>query len=120
MEILLTPSNIMFVLGVLGVIFAVFNYFKNPQIQIEKDLIKTKAQSDKEDNLNEVKYSYINESNNRRFNDIQKNFEALLLQSNNHIHTVDIKVETLSLNIISMEKELTRLSTIIEERIPKK
>lgn len=99
----------MFVLGVGGVIFGIFNYFKNPQIA-----------SDKQDAL--LAQSVANDRNSvdLRFKAMQDGFQALLLQSNNHIHTVDTKVDTLHGIVGQMSNEITRLGTIIEERIPKK
>jgi len=93
METLLTPPN----------------YFKNPQIK-----------SDKTDALMEQRLKWNTESSDKRFVDMQKNFESLLLQSNNHIHTVDVKVEALSSSVNMMGNQITKLATIIEERIPKK
>lgn len=106
---ILTQSNIVFVAGALGCIFTVYNYFRNPQIQ-----------SDKKDALLDQRTKWESESNNQRFNDMQTSFQSLLLQSNNHIHTVDVKVEALNATIATMGNEITRLATIIEERIPKK
>lgn len=105
----ITPSNIMFALGIIGMIFTVFSYFKNPQID-----------QDKRDALLAQQVNWQNESVERRFKDMQESFQGLLLQSNNHIHTVDTKVETLSGNVTKMSNEITKLATIIEERIPKK
>jgi hypothetical protein len=109
MELILTSSNIMFALGILGTIFTVYHYFRNPQIN-----------SDKKDALLAQQVGQQAESVERRFKDAQDSFNALLLQSNNHIHTVDTKVETLSTNMNIMSNEITRLATIIEERIPKR
>lgn len=104
----LTPSNTTLVLGVLGMLFAVYSYFRNPQID-----------SDKKDALLSQQVQWSKESTDSRFKDMQDSFQALLLQSNNHIHTVDTKVETLNTTVASMSNEITRLATIIEERIPK-
>ena len=109
METYLTPSNITFALGLLAIIFTVYNYFKNPQIK-----------SDKTDALMDQRLKWNTESSDKRFAEIQKNFEDLLLQSNNHIHTVEIKVDTVTMNMNIMSNEITKLSTIIEERIPRK
>lgn len=109
MENLLTPSNIMFVLGIGGIVFGIFNYFKNPQIA-----------SDKADALLAQSVQNDRSSVDLRFKSLQDNFQALLLQSNNHIHTVDTKVDALHGIVGSMGNEITRLGTIIEERIPKK
>lgn len=105
----LTPANITFGIGIIGIIFTIFQYFNKPQIQ-----------ADKRDALFEQKLKSLIDANEMRFNTMQKNFEGLLLQSNNHIHTVDTKVEGLSSSINGMGKDIVRLATIIDERIPKK
>lgn len=109
MQEILTPSNITFVIGLVGVIFSVYLYFRNPQIKLETT-----------DALVDQKIKFMQESTDRRFNDLQNNFEKLLLQSNNHIHTVDVKVDKMGQHMAEMANQVTRLGTIIEERIPKK
>lgn len=104
-----TPSNIMFVLGVVGIMFAVFSYFRDPQVA-----------ADKKDALLAQQVNWTAEATDRRFKDIQDSFQALLLQSNNHIHTVDTKVDQLGSAMIAMGKEVVKLTTIIDERIPAK
>ena len=109
MENYLTPSNITFVLGIMGTIFGIYIYFRKPQID-----------SDKKDALLDQSMKFLVESSEKRFSDIQDNFRDLLLQSNNHIHTVDTKVESLSASINIMANKLTELATIINERVPSK
>ena len=109
METLITPNNIMFVLGIVGVIFGVYHYFKNPQVA-----------ADKKDALLAQQVQWQIEGTERRFKEIQDSFQSLLLQSNNHIHTVDTKVDGLGKKVGDVENAITKLSTIIEERIPKK
>jgi len=99
---------IMGVIGLVGVVFTIYNYFRKPQISLEK-----------KDALVDQQIRFMCESTDRRFDEMQKNFNGLLLQSNNHIHTVDTKVENLIKTIGIMSNEITKLSTIIEERIPK-
>ena len=109
--LVLSASNIAFIIGifgVLGVIFTVYNYFKDPQIK-----------GDKRDALLAQQVQWQNEGNERRFKEIQDNFQGMLLQSNNHIHTVEVKVDSLATSVNCMGNEVTKLSTIIEERIPK-
>jgi hypothetical protein len=57
---------------------------------------------------------------NRRFDEVHGQISGLVKQTDNHIHTIESKVETLSNNIIEMGKEITKLATIVEERMPKK
>jgi hypothetical protein len=106
---IITPGNVTFAIGILGVIFTIYNYFRNPQIKTEQ-----------KDALQSQEIKFMCESNDRRFLAIQERFDGMLLQSNNHIHTVDTKVETLTSSINDMGKEITKLATIIDERIPKK
>lgn len=107
MQNYITPSNIMFVLGIGGVVFAIYRYFKDPQTQDEKAAALLAQQ-----------VKFITEASEARFKTMQENFQQLLLQSNNHIHTVDTKVEALTTTVNDMGKEIVKLGTIIEERIP--
>lgn len=109
METLLTPSNIMFSLGIIGILFSVYRYFKEPQIDGDKTTALLAQQ---------VKAQ--NEAVAQRFKDMQDSFNGLLLQSNNHVHTLDTKVDNLTTTVSLMRSDIVRLSTIIEERIPKK
>jgi hypothetical protein len=104
-----TPNNITFAIGIMGVIFGIYQYFRNPQID-----------QDKRDALLAQQVKWQSEATEKRFQDIQESFKSLLLQSNNHIHTVDTKVDVLAKKTGDVEIALARLSTIIEERIPKK
>lgn len=109
---MLTPENISYLIGLAGlggIIFAIYHSFRNPQID-----------QDKRDALLAQQVKWQNEAVDKRFKDMQESFNALLLQSNNHIHTVDTKVDTLATNMNVMSNEITKLGTIIEERIPKK
>jgi spore coat polysaccharide biosynthesis predicted glycosyltransferase SpsG len=79
----------------IGVLFMIYNSFKNPQIKSEKtDALLT-----------------------QRFDLFQKDFNNL---KDNHIHTIDVKLEENGKNITSLVVEVAKLSTIIEERIPHK
>ena len=109
MESVLTPANVMFTLGILSMIFGIYNYFRTPQIA-----------GDKKDALLAQQVQWQIEGNERRFKEMQDSFNALLLQSNNHIHTVDTKVENLNATVAEMGQSITKLTTIIEERIPKR
>ena len=109
---LFTPSDltiILNVLGILGILFGVYHFFRNPQID-----------GDKRDALLSQQIKFFIDGTERRFKEMQDNFNGLLLQSNNHIHTVDTKVDALNTSVIAMGNEITKLSTIIDERIPRK
>ncbi len=109
MSTLITPQNIMFIIGIIGMMFSLFLYFKNPQID-----------SDKRDALLDQSVKNNTESVDRRFKEIQDNFQGLLLQNNNHIHTLDTKIDAMGNHMTNLKIEVAKLATIIEERIPRK
>ena len=102
-------SSVTFALGVLGVIFSVYLYFKNPQIKAEKI-----------DALLQERMKWSSESVDRRFAEVQKSIQDAFLLAQNHTHTVSTKVDVLNETVAAMGKDIVRLGTIIEERIPKK
>ncbi len=102
----------MFVLGLLGTLFGVFFYFKNPQID-----------SDKKDALLEQRVQWEKEATEKRFGEFTVRLNDSMALAQNHIHTVDTKVDGLigSVNAMNLEmtKAITRLETTIHERFPK-
>lgn len=129
---IINPSNIMFAIGLLGVIFSVFSFFRKPQESLEKKQIlvdenlKDKAtilsQKEAEGKANVLaqQFQWEKEANEKKFNEFSSRLDAAMTLAQNHIHTVDTKVDTLIATIGKMSNEITRLSTIIDERIPKK
>lgn len=105
----LTPGNVMFVVGLIGILFTVYNSFRNPQID-----------SDKKDALLAQQLQFMNESTERRFTEMAERLTQAMGLAQNHIHTVDTKVETLNTTVGAMGIQIATLGTIIEERIPKK
>lgn len=98
MQTLLTPSNIMFALGLLGILFSVYNYFRNPQII-----------SDKTDALLTQKLSNIEA--------VVNNFQSAL---QTHIQSDIASFGGLNQHLVEVDKSVVKLTTIIEERIPKR
>lgn len=91
---ILTPSNIVFILGIIGTIFTVYNYFKNPQIKTEQDAISL---ADKVATLEKV-VTEIREK---------------------HLTSVETDLRNLNTTLQKLSETVVRLSTIIDERIPK-
>ena len=132
MNTLLTQSNIIFILGLLGVMFTVYKYFRDPQIISDKKqlILDTEidskasilAQKELENKANVLaeQVKGRNEENERRFLDMGNRLDLAMTTAQNHIHTVDVKVDNLITTVNIMSNEITRLATIIDERIPKK
>lgn len=85
----------MYAIGIGGAVFGIYSYFRNPQINSEK------AESIMALNIVQL----------------QKDFANL---RDNHIHSMDIKIDEQGKAIRDLLIQTTRLSTIIEERIPRK
>ena len=109
---MLNSEDLNYILAVIAlgsIAFSVWNKVRNPQIN-----------SERKDALLAQQVQWQIEGTEKRFKEMQDNFKELLLQSNNHIHTVDTKVESLQNIVVGLSTEVAKLSTIIEERIPKK
>ena len=117
---LISPAHISFVIGIIGTIFGVYHYFKNPQV----DMDKRQAVSEREINGKAVllaeQVKWEREANDKRFLDMQANIKESHLLASNHIHTVDVKVDALvgvvnNMNL-NLSTKITELVTKIEER----
>ena len=129
---ILTPSNITFAIGTISTIFAIFLYFKNPQDKLEKNQIRNEERDKNKATVLEAKevenkaavlekqFQWYMEVNNQKFCDMGKRLDDSFLLASNHTNTVDTKVDKLIQSTNLMSNEITRLRTIIEERIPKK
>ena len=131
-----TPSNLTFGLGIMGVIFTSFIYFRKPQ----EDMDKKQAVNDVEMNSKasilaqkelESKASILaqqvqweKEANERRFKEMGDSLISATTLAQNHIHTIDVRVTNLTDVVngmnLSLVTEITKLTAIIDERIPKR
>ena len=106
----LTAQNITFVLGLLGVLFGIYHYFKNPQIT-----------SEKKDALLAQQVQWTIESNNLRFKEMQESIKEAFTLAQNHTHTVEENVKVLTNTVngmnLNITRELATLTAIINERI---
>ena len=132
---LITTSNIVFALGILGVIFSVYNYFRSPQELLErKQLVAEEDLKDKATILSQKEVEnkaellarqvqWDKDANAVKFKEMQDNFYLLLKQSDNHLHTIEENlnkhiVDNNSANLVNATN-FTKIFTLIDERIPK-
>jgi hypothetical protein len=132
MEIQLTLSNIMLFAGIVGTIFTVYNIFRKPQEEIEtkqavseekdknKATVLAQKEAENKASLLDQQVRLTNEANEKKFIDLAVLLKDSMALAQNHIHTVDTKVDNIAVRMSNLEKGLVRLSTIIEERIPRK
>ena len=108
----MTPETLNYILGGISIITTgayLYNSLRKPQ-----------EKSRTIDALLEQRIKLEKDESDRRFSEIGKRMDEALTLAQNHTHTVDVKVDKLTGVVGDMGKEITKLTTIIEERIPKK
>jgi len=99
----------MFVIGLGGILYTAFRAFYDPQ-----------KKSETNDLLMDQKANFLSEIYERRFKEIQTRFNELASQNQNHLHTLDTKMDEIRECTSVISRDVVRLQTIIDERIPKK
>lgn len=101
------------IIGLMGVVFTVYRFFRNPQIDTEK-----------QDALQAQQIQWQKETNDKKFTEMGMRIDNTFAMAKNDISHVDAKVEVLITNDnkwhLEISNKLTELNTIINERIPKK
>lgn len=116
----LTTTNVLFVIVVLSTAFNMYQGLRKPQESEEKKSALLAQQVKFAADAVAQRFIDLSQATETRFKNVQDSFNQLLLQSNNHIHTVDTKVDTLNGNVSDLSIKVATLTTIIDERIPKK
>lgn len=93
----ITQTTITFILGIttlVAVLFGIYHYFRNPQIETDKLTVKLK-------------------------DDIVSLKKEILEIRETHLRAVEADVKMLTTSVNELSKTVVRLSVIIEERIPR-
>lgn len=120
MQNFITPSNVVFSLGIIGTIFGIYKMFHDPQVSLDKQQDLDKQEVDNKANLLEERSKWDRDNSDKRFSDMGDRIDQAFTLAQNHTHTVDVKVDKLIESVNLLGNTVTRLSTIIDERIPKK
>lgn len=124
MEPFLTPSNIVFGIGIIGTIFGIYKMFRDPQVALDKQQDLDKQEVEGKAVILEERAKWDREQNESKFKDMGTRLTDAFTLAQNHTHSVDVKVDTLITAVNTMNLQLTNaiteLRTTINERIPKK
>jgi hypothetical protein len=123
---ILDAQNLSYILGISGlggIIFTIYDHFKNPQESLEKRQEVSEEEIKGKDELLAQKIEWEKQLMDKRFVDMGERFTENTTITQNHMRIVDMKVETLT-NVINtmnlhLNNQIVRLKTIIEERLPK-
>jgi len=130
---MLDSTTLNYILGIIAlgsVVFTIWGKVSKPQEAIEikqaltdKDLVNKAsllAQKELETKAlvlaEQVKNKDI--ENERRFNEMGVRLDTAMTTAQNHIHTVDVKVDALITTTNAMNLNIMKLQTVIEERLP--
>lgn len=115
---------ITFMLTIGAVIFAVYNYFRNPQELIEKKQAVSEIETQSNAKMLSEKVKWEKESTQEKFKEMALRLDSAFTLAQNHVHTVDTKVDNLIATTnawhLEISNKLSILQTVIEERMPKK
>lgn len=90
----ITLQNITFAFSIIAILFSAYNSFRKPQIEIDKTSISLR------DDVNAIQKQII---------EIKET----------HLRSVEMDVKTLTNAVNELSKTVVKLSTIIDERIPR-
>lgn len=120
MSQILTIQNITFAICIISILFSIFLYFRTPQEALDKRQSILERETENKAEALRQQRQWEEKENERRFNEMAKSLDASRLLAENHIHSIDVKVENLTANVNLLSNRITELSTIINERIPRK
>ncbi len=109
MESLLTTGNITFVIGIIGVIFSVYKSYRNPQVDLDKKQAVDQTAIDGKASILAQQLQWTTESNDKRFAEMQLNLKEATALAQNHLHTVDTKVDALTSIVNTIENNVLRI-----------
>ena len=120
MDSVFTLSNLALVAGLITMIVGMVLSVKKPQSDIEKTQAVAQKEVDGKAALLSQQLQWDKEANERRFKEMGESIVTSMTLAQNHIHTVDTKVDGLAALINTLTNNVTKLETIINERMPAK
>lgn len=119
----LDATNVSYILSIAAlftIAFTIYNHFQNPQTALDKREALNDEKADGKASLLAQQLQWEKESNAAKFAELGLRITEAMSLAQNHIHTVDTKVDRLIESVGVMGNGVTELRTIINERIPKK
>lgn len=120
----INANSITAFIAVISLMANLFLYFRTPQENLDKRQALSEKEVDGKAALLSQQVQWEKENTTERFKEMSDRIVATTTMAQNHIHTVDTKVDGLSATVAQMNLQITgeiiKLGTIISERIPKK
>lgn len=105
---LITQSNVMFVIGLIGIGFTVFKSIFDPQ-----------KKSETNDLLMDQKADFLRSEYDKKFISIDDRLNELAKNNQNHLHTLETKLDALTKLVVDNGKDLVRIETTMNIKLPR-
>lgn len=135
MENAITPSNVVGLIGFIGIVFSVYHYFKKPQEKLESNQLVTEKELankatilaqqevDNKATLLANQFQWEREANEKKFTEYGRKLDEVMMKSAKDVIKIDEKLESFIRNQNIRNEEtsnhFTKLFTLLEERLPK-
>jgi hypothetical protein len=124
MDTLLTTSNIMFAIGIIGIIFSIYQGFHKPQEELETNQALSKKDIDNKATIlaqkeMENKASLLEQQVKLAYEANEKKFQEMGARIDSVVAKVDTLVLSSSTWHLDISNKMVELTTIIAERIPR-
>ena len=120
----LTYQSVTFFIGIAGAIFGVYQYFRKPQEDLEKNFAVSEKTVDGKASLLAQQVQWEKEATEKRFVEMGLRMDTALTLAQNHTHTIDVRLQTFADSQSKRNEEFsnsfTKLFTLLEERLPRK
>lgn len=121
----MTINEILNIITLGGVAFTIFLYFKNPQTNLEKrQLVNEEKDKNKAERIDfgilKTQFDMMCKINTETFVKLETQIKDAFLIANNHTNETDANVKNLVSDVGELRNDITKLGTIIEERLPRK
>ena len=118
-------NTILFAITIIGLLFSVWFKVKDPQEKLDKkQAINEERDKNKTERIDfgilKTQFDMMCKINSDTFAKLELQIKEAFIVANNHTNETDSKVTGLVLEVGNLRNDVTRLATIIEERIPKK
>jgi len=111
-DLYLIVGIVWWIVGLIGIIFTIRAKIQKPQIRSDKVEALLNAQND----VLKVEIADLKKTICDNKTGQEKEMQNL---KDNHIHSLDLKIDETNKNVNSLTLKVTELATIINERIPK-
>ena len=105
---LITQSNVIFTIGILSGLYAFFKLVIFPQ-----------KQSKAKDQLDDQKAKFLRSEYDKKFVSLDERLAEVTKNNQNHLHTIDTKLDALTKMIVDLGKDVIRLETTLNIKLPK-